>query len=216
MGPSILRRPCWNMQKKACLRFWKQMETSSKFREMLVKIDCGLKIHHIHIFLYFFIKSTWHIWEWENAGAAICQLSVVSVTVKLLFSSLCCRIFLSLMEAADLTDLLKQEGDFTLFAPSDMAFAGLSNSDLEVLKSTSLRLLLCSNVFQAFMWIVEKSEMRKMSNLCFGCFLFQAIYKLSETSSYIMSLMVFSLVMVWSQGWQTFSSLSKAVTSKWL
>uniref|UniRef100_A0A7N6B3X1 Periostin, osteoblast specific factor b n=1 Tax=Anabas testudineus TaxID=64144 RepID=A0A7N6B3X1_ANATE len=36
------------------------------------------------------------------------------------------KIFLSLMEAAGLTDLLKQEGDFTLFAPSDMAFAGLN------------------------------------------------------------------------------------------
>ncbi|XP_070761499.1 periostin, osteoblast specific factor b isoform X1 [Enoplosus armatus] len=45
------------------------------------------------------------------------------------------KIFLSLMEAADLTDLLKQDGDFTLFAPSDKAFAGLSSSDLDLLKS---------------------------------------------------------------------------------
>ncbi|XP_076591140.1 periostin, osteoblast specific factor b isoform X1 [Chaetodon auriga] len=45
------------------------------------------------------------------------------------------KIFLSLMEAAGLTDLLKQEGDFTLFAPSDKAFAMLSNSDLALLKS---------------------------------------------------------------------------------
>ncbi|KAM9853141.1 periostin, osteoblast specific factor b [Aulostomus maculatus] len=44
------------------------------------------------------------------------------------------KIFLSLMEAAGLTDLLKQEGDFTLFAPSDQAFAVLSDSDLELLK----------------------------------------------------------------------------------
>lgn len=44
------------------------------------------------------------------------------------------KIFLSLMEAADLTDLLKQEGDFTLFAPSDKAFAGLSSVDLALLK----------------------------------------------------------------------------------
>uniref|UniRef100_A0A674PI91 Periostin, osteoblast specific factor b n=1 Tax=Takifugu rubripes TaxID=31033 RepID=A0A674PI91_TAKRU len=36
------------------------------------------------------------------------------------------KIFLSLMEAAEMTDLLKQEGDFTLFAPSDEAFAGLT------------------------------------------------------------------------------------------
>lgn len=50
------------------------------------------------------------------------------------FSSLHCRIFLSLMEAADLTDLLKHEGDFTLFAPSDKAFAGLTDRDLTLLK----------------------------------------------------------------------------------
>uniref|UniRef100_A0A8D3E1T2 Periostin, osteoblast specific factor b n=1 Tax=Scophthalmus maximus TaxID=52904 RepID=A0A8D3E1T2_SCOMX len=61
--------------------------------------------------------------------------SVVSVTAELLFSSLHCRIFLSLMEAAGLTDVLKQEGDFTLFAPSDKAFAGLSESDFSLLKS---------------------------------------------------------------------------------
>ncbi|XP_019114949.2 periostin, osteoblast specific factor b isoform X2 [Larimichthys crocea] len=45
------------------------------------------------------------------------------------------KIFLSLMEAAGLTDLLKQEGDFTLFAPSDKAFASLSERDLTLLKS---------------------------------------------------------------------------------
>uniref|UniRef100_A0A665VBX0 Periostin-like n=1 Tax=Echeneis naucrates TaxID=173247 RepID=A0A665VBX0_ECHNA len=47
----------------------------------------------------------------------------------------CLMIFLSLMEAAGLTDLLKQEGDFTLFAPSDKAFTGLSERDLDLLKS---------------------------------------------------------------------------------
>uniref|UniRef100_A0A8C2FI19 Periostin, osteoblast specific factor b n=1 Tax=Cyprinus carpio TaxID=7962 RepID=A0A8C2FI19_CYPCA len=46
----------------------------------------------------------------------------------------CCRIFLSLMETAGLTDLLKQEGDFTVFAPTDEAFAGLSDRDLSLLK----------------------------------------------------------------------------------
>ncbi|KAM7412785.1 hypothetical protein PAMA_020253 [Pampus argenteus] len=45
------------------------------------------------------------------------------------------KIFLSLIEAAGLTDLLKQEGGFTLFAPSDKAFAALSDSDLMLLKS---------------------------------------------------------------------------------
>lgn len=60
------------------------------------------------------------------------------------------------MEAAGLTDLLKQEGDFTLFAPGDKAFAGLSNSDLALLRSRSPRLPLSFNVFQAFtMLLVE-------------------------------------------------------------
>ncbi|XP_024133642.1 periostin, osteoblast specific factor b isoform X1 [Oryzias melastigma] len=45
------------------------------------------------------------------------------------------KIFLSLMEAAGLTDVLRQEGSFTLFAPSDKAFAGLSARDLDLLKS---------------------------------------------------------------------------------
>ncbi|KAF7645534.1 hypothetical protein LDENG_00202590 [Lucifuga dentata] len=45
------------------------------------------------------------------------------------------KIFLSLVESAGLTDLLKQEGDFTLFAPTDKAFAGLSKRDLTLLKS---------------------------------------------------------------------------------
>uniref|UniRef100_A0A8C8E3S5 Periostin n=1 Tax=Oryzias sinensis TaxID=183150 RepID=A0A8C8E3S5_9TELE len=45
------------------------------------------------------------------------------------------KIFLSLMEAAGLTDVLRQEGSFTLFAPSDKAFASLATRDLELLKS---------------------------------------------------------------------------------
>ncbi|KAG9264629.1 periostin-like isoform X3 [Astyanax mexicanus] len=45
------------------------------------------------------------------------------------------KIFLSLMEAAGLTDLLKQEGDFTLFAPTDEALSGLSQRDIALLKS---------------------------------------------------------------------------------
>ncbi|MCJ8740351.1 hypothetical protein PDJAM_G00057940 [Pangasius djambal] len=44
------------------------------------------------------------------------------------------KIFLSLVEAAGLTDLLKQEGDFTLFAPSDEALAGLTERDITILK----------------------------------------------------------------------------------
>ncbi|XP_051966414.1 periostin, osteoblast specific factor b [Xyrauchen texanus] len=54
---------------------------------------------------------------------------------QLLFKNGSFKIFLSLMETAGLTDLLKQDGDFTLFAPTDEAFAGLSERDLSLLKS---------------------------------------------------------------------------------
>ncbi|XP_045930808.1 periostin, osteoblast specific factor b [Micropterus dolomieu] len=58
------------------------------------------------------------------------------------------KIFLSLMKAAGLTDLLKQEGEFTLFAPSDKAFTGLSDSDLALLKSdiNALRTILLYHI----------------------------------------------------------------------
>ncbi|XP_029302830.1 periostin, osteoblast specific factor b isoform X3 [Cottoperca gobio] len=58
------------------------------------------------------------------------------------------KIFLSLMETAGLTDLLKQEGAFTMFAPSDKAFADLSNSDLSLLKSdmNALRTILLYHI----------------------------------------------------------------------
>lgn len=39
------------------------------------------------------------------------------------------------MEEAGLTDLLKQEGSYTVFAPTDEAFSGLSAQDFELLKS---------------------------------------------------------------------------------
>lgn len=74
-----------------------------------------------------------------SAVAAICHPLEASTTAKLQFSSLLFRIFLSLMEAAGLTDVLRQEGGFTLFAPSDKAFAGLSERDMAVLKSTFAR-----------------------------------------------------------------------------
>uniref|UniRef100_A0A8C9QVI1 Periostin, osteoblast specific factor b n=2 Tax=Scleropages formosus TaxID=113540 RepID=A0A8C9QVI1_SCLFO len=45
------------------------------------------------------------------------------------------KIFLSLMEAAGLTDILRQEGSYTLFAPTDDAFVGLSQQDIATLKS---------------------------------------------------------------------------------
>ncbi|XP_051972120.1 periostin-like [Xyrauchen texanus] len=45
------------------------------------------------------------------------------------------KIFLSLMESAGLTDLLKQEGSYTLFAPIDEAFGTLTEEDITLLKS---------------------------------------------------------------------------------
>ncbi|XP_029965119.1 periostin, osteoblast specific factor b isoform X4 [Salarias fasciatus] len=58
------------------------------------------------------------------------------------------KIFLSLMETAGLTDVLRQEGDFTLFAPTDKAFAGLSDSDFDLLKSdiNALRTILLYHI----------------------------------------------------------------------
>ncbi|XP_042270310.1 periostin, osteoblast specific factor b isoform X3 [Thunnus thynnus] len=58
------------------------------------------------------------------------------------------KVFLSLIETAGLTDLLKQEGEFTLFAPSDQAFASLSDRDLEFLKSdiNALRTILLYHI----------------------------------------------------------------------
>lgn len=41
------------------------------------------------------------------------------------------------METAGLTDLLKQEGSYTIFAPTDDAFSGLSKEDLALLKGKS-------------------------------------------------------------------------------
>ncbi|XP_034745767.1 periostin-like isoform X6 [Etheostoma cragini] len=54
------------------------------------------------------------------------------------------KIFLSLMETAGLTNLLKQEGSYTIFAPTDDAFGGLSREDMAVLKSNlnALRIIL--------------------------------------------------------------------------
>ncbi|XP_028655106.1 periostin-like isoform X1 [Erpetoichthys calabaricus] len=44
-------------------------------------------------------------------------------------------IFLSLVEAAGLTEMLKQEGDWTLFAPTNDAFENLSEEEMELLTS---------------------------------------------------------------------------------
>lgn len=58
------------------------------------------------------------------------------------------------MEAAGLTDLLKQEGDFTLFAPSDEALAGLTERDINTLKSKSQMFSLLHDGSLSFLMIV--------------------------------------------------------------
>lgn len=54
------------------------------------------------------------------------------------------------METAGLTDLLKQEGSYTIFAPTDEAFDGLTREDFELLKSEyseirHIQTLMCSS-----------------------------------------------------------------------
>ncbi|KAI5629159.1 periostin, partial [Silurus asotus] len=44
-------------------------------------------------------------------------------------------IFLKLMEKAELTEMLKQEGSYTIFAPTDEAFKDMSNDDMDLLTS---------------------------------------------------------------------------------
>ncbi|KAG5844647.1 hypothetical protein ANANG_G00164710 [Anguilla anguilla] len=58
------------------------------------------------------------------------------------------KIFLSLMKTAGLIDLLHQEGAYTLFAPTDDAFAGLSEEDLALLSSdvNALRTILLYHI----------------------------------------------------------------------
>lgn len=48
------------------------------------------------------------------------------------------------MEVAGLQDLLQQEGSYTIFAPTDEAFDGLSKEDLDLLKSESSPGFSCS------------------------------------------------------------------------
>ncbi|XP_031728571.1 periostin [Anarrhichthys ocellatus] len=65
-------------------------------------------------------------------------------TYELLIADRRFKIFLSLMETAGLTDLLKQEGSYTIFAPTDDAFANLNIEDFALLKSdlNALRIIL--------------------------------------------------------------------------
>lgn len=46
MGPFISWGICWSQRKKRYMRFWQNMEGLSKYRAMLVKMDCGIKTQH--------------------------------------------------------------------------------------------------------------------------------------------------------------------------
>ncbi|MGH0145635.1 UNVERIFIED_CONTAM: hypothetical protein FKN15_006213 [Acipenser sinensis] len=63
--------------------------------------------------------------------------------------------FLTLIEAAGLTEILSQDGDWTLFAPTNDAFDGLSEEEMEILTNEvmtmdqrSLRLLLENHILK--------------------------------------------------------------------
>ncbi|KAJ8368557.1 hypothetical protein SKAU_G00085850 [Synaphobranchus kaupii] len=81
-------------------------------------------------------------------GALHLMKTLIKPAEKTMFSILNAdgrfKVFLSLMEAAGLTDLLNQEGEFTLFAPTDDAFEGMSQRDKALLTSdiTALRTIL--------------------------------------------------------------------------
>uniref|UniRef100_A0A3B4BK17 FAS1 domain-containing protein n=1 Tax=Periophthalmus magnuspinnatus TaxID=409849 RepID=A0A3B4BK17_9GOBI len=72
-------------------------------------------------------------------GALHVMRSIINVPEKTIYEILIAdgrfRIFLNLMETAGLTDLLRQEGSYTIFAPTDEAFKDLSPEDMALLKS---------------------------------------------------------------------------------
>uniref|UniRef100_A0A3Q1FYG2 Periostin, osteoblast specific factor a n=1 Tax=Acanthochromis polyacanthus TaxID=80966 RepID=A0A3Q1FYG2_9TELE len=85
-------------------------------------------------------------------GALYLMRSLIKPADKTLYELLIAdgrfKIFLSLMETAGLDELLKQEGSYTIFAPTDDAFDGLSKEDFALLKSdlNALRTILLYHV----------------------------------------------------------------------
>uniref|UniRef100_A0AAR2ITL8 Periostin, osteoblast specific factor b n=1 Tax=Pygocentrus nattereri TaxID=42514 RepID=A0AAR2ITL8_PYGNA len=110
-------------------------------------------------------------------------LHLMKTLIKPAESTMFKLIFLSLMEAAGLTDLLKQEGDFTLFAPTDEALAGLSQRDISVLKSNLCNILkLLLNQYQGFLLSNHSSNMvEKLVLQKYLCCLFIIIHQLGIT-----------------------------------
>lgn len=69
------------------------------------------------------------------------------------------------MEIAELTDLLKQEGSYTLFAPIDDAFRGLSEADINLLKSNPFSILHIKSSF-TFVLILQYLQLISHGDLC--------------------------------------------------
>ncbi|XP_060765170.1 periostin [Neoarius graeffei] len=72
-------------------------------------------------------------------GALHLMRSLIRVPEKTMFELLRAdgrfTIFLKLMEKAELTEMLKQEGSYTMFAPTDEAFKEMSEDDMKLLTS---------------------------------------------------------------------------------
>lgn len=92
----------------------------SSWCEMITILFIYIHVLYYRILFKNFLKSIWFI-NWL----------------------ICSRIFLSLMESAGLTDLLKQEGSYTLFAPVDASFGTLTEEDITLLKSKRFFPLTC-------------------------------------------------------------------------
>ncbi|KAK7925959.1 hypothetical protein WMY93_008269 [Mugilogobius chulae] len=76
----------------------------------------------------------------EGSNGALHLLrNIITVPEKTMYELLVAdgrfRIFLSLMETAGLTELLREEGAYTIFAPTDDAFKELTKEDMALLKS---------------------------------------------------------------------------------
>ncbi|KAB5543488.1 hypothetical protein PHYPO_G00079740 [Pangasianodon hypophthalmus] len=72
-------------------------------------------------------------------GALHLMRSLIRLPEKTMFETLKAddrfTIFLKLMEKAELTEMLKQEGSYTIFAPTDEAFKEMSEEDMKLLTS---------------------------------------------------------------------------------
>lgn len=66
------------------------------------------------------------------------------------------------METAGLTELLKQEGSYTMFAPTDEAFEKVNKGDLELLKGEccqKIKKSFCSPCSTSLNWQIVKKKL---------------------------------------------------------